>query len=261
MKKDQWIEAKSVNEYDDSSHVFFTKETQEKIIEYITNKDLSLPQRNKIYEKFIDSVFEELVLIMINTFNFKDTGEDVESLVAEVKVKLYNVLEDSRVNLELSKGYDDSKGSAYSYFSRTAKNYLIQKQKKNQDLQKKRTINSIEEEIIFFSENLIINEDIEVDFNELIEMTSAWFLNNIRTIFEKNEDVKIALSVVEVLKNNYTVVDDKKSLVYMIKQQCEEDSYRINKVINVMIQAYNQLKNEYLENFYFSKQKKVTLDI
>lgn len=255
MKKENWIKAKSVDDYDESSNVYFTKETQEKIIEYIEGKH-PIFKRNMIYEKYIDHVFEEMVRIQINDFNFNDTGEDFESLVAETKVKLFNVLEDSRLSVDEEKGYDSKKGSAFSYFSRACKNYLIQKQKKYQELRNKNIISSIEDDVTYYIDNLAYEDEPELDYNELLQMTYNWFMKNYQDMFEKSEDKKICLAIISVLKNDAVDLEDKKTLMFMVKEQTNEDNYRVNKVLKEMKSIFNKIEQEYIKNSYVNANTK-----
>lgn len=245
--KADWKESKDVDSYSDDSYVYYTKEVHEKVCEFIHNDELSQFQRNKIYEKHIYPAFDEMVRIMINTYNFYYTGTDPESLVQEVNVKMYDVLETSRK--EENKYYDESYGSSYSYFSRVAKNYMIQKQSKHQDNKNKYGMDSINEDESYYIETFFTEHD-DVDLREFINYMNIWLKNNIDKIFDKEEDKKVAYGILDILENEDIEMNNPKLFFYMMKEQYGNDDYRINKVKNILREHYTDLKNQYLDNYY-----------
>ena len=250
-KKKDWKESANVDDYSDDSYVYFTKETHDKICEYVHN-NLSEFERKKIYEKYIYPAFDELIKIQINTFNFYYTGVPQEALVQEVNVRMYEVLEESR--MEDDKYYDESYGSSYSYFSRVAKNYMIQKQTRHQKNKKKYGMESINDDEAYFVETYY-EEPTDIDLSEFIEYLNLWLENNIDIIFDKKEDKQVAWSILEILQNDNIEINNKKLFYYMIKDQFGDDDYRINKVLNIFKEYYDAIKNEYLETFYVNTKK------
>lgn len=259
MKKENWLEAKTYDDYDSSSNLFFDENVHNNIIDFIHNEENSKYKRNQIFSNEIKPAFEELISIIINRFQFKYTGEDLESLQVEVLTKTYEVLEKSRVNLKLNKYYNYSKGSSYSYFSRVVKNYLIQKQDKHQKIQKKLDITSFEDaNQNFFSE--LDPEFIELetlDLEDLIFNVCRWFENNLDRLFIKNDDKKICIAVVEILNNKSVNFEKKSECIFMIVQHKYYETYKINYVLNIMKEKFFKLKNYYIEHYNIPKNLKV----
>lgn len=254
--KDQWIEAKDVGEYGENSYVYYTQETHDMVCEYIHNSDLKLFQRNKLYEKYIYPAFDEMIHIMINNYKFYYTGTDEESLAQEVNVKMYDVLETSRQEDE--KYYDKTLGSSYSYFSRVAKNYMIQKQSKNQNKKNKYGMESINDDEKYYIETFFESHN-DIDLGEFIGYLSTWLENNIEGLFEKIEDKNVAYGILDILNNNDFEINNPKMFFYAIKHQIGDDDYRINKVKNILKEYYIDLKNQYLDN-YIVNTKKLEID-
>lgn len=250
-RKKDWKDSANVEDYSDDSYVYYTKETHEKVCEYVHNDDLDEYERKQLYKEYIYPAFDEMVRIMINTYNFYYTGVELNALVQEVNVKMYEVLETSR---KKEKYYDKSYGSSYSYFSRVAKNYLIQKQSKYQDKKKKYGMESINEDESFFIETYY-EEPTDVSLKEFIDYLSEWLENNIDQIFDKEEDKKVAWGILDIIENNDIEINNKKLFYYMIKEQYGDDNYRINKVINILKDHYAEIKNEYLKNFYVNTEE------
>ena len=94
--------------------VYFTKETEDAILEYNLTEDVNL--RNKLYKEKIQYPFDMLVENIIHTFKFYNFDVPYEAVKDEVIAFL---------NEKIHKYTDPSKGKAFSYFSIIAKNYLI----------------------------------------------------------------------------------------------------------------------------------------
>lgn len=252
-KKD-WNEAQNVEDYGSDSHVYYTKETHEKVCKFVHDDSLKRHQRDRIYQNYIYPAFDEMIRIMINTYNFNYTGTDIESLVQEVNVKMYDVLETSRIE---DKYYDESYGSSYSYFSRVCKNYLIQKQSKNQMRRNKYGMDSINDDESYYNETLY-HEETDINLSEFIEFLCKWMENNIDVIFDKQEDINVAYSILDIIRNDSFEINNPKMFFYAMKHQVGDDDYRINKVKNILRDHYIALKNEYLDN-YDVDTKKITI--
>lgn len=249
-RKKDWKESANVEDYSEDSNVYYTQEVHEKVCEYVHNDDLNAYQRKKIYENYIYDAFDEMVKIMINTYKFYYTGVEMSALIQEVNVKMYEVLETSR---KKEKYYDESYGSSYSYFSRVAKNYLIQKQRKHQDNKKKYGMDSINDDESYYIQTFYEEID-DVDLSEFIDFLTEWLKNNIDVILDKEEDKKVGWGIIDVMERQVEI-NNKKLFYYMIKEQYGDDDYRINKVLNIFKEYYDDIKNEYLKKYYVNTDR------
>ena len=92
---------------------YWTKETDAAIVRYNQSEDVN--ERNQIFNESIRHPLEKLVENIFNTFKFEYVETDVESVQKETLGHLVSSFH----------YYDISKGKGFSYFSRTAKNYLM----------------------------------------------------------------------------------------------------------------------------------------
>lgn len=118
------------------SNYYFTQEHEDAIIKYALSD--SKEERTKLYIKFIQPAFDEMVNKIIFTYKF-NTLPNIDSLRDECKIWLTTII---------SK-YDVSKGSkAFSYYSVITKNWFIQNVKKtNREKRREVTMEDAEGEI------------------------------------------------------------------------------------------------------------------
>lgn len=259
MKKENWLKSKNIDDYNNSSNIFFDENVQNSIIEFVSNKELSKYKRNLIFEKKIKPAMEELISIIINRFKFVNTGEHKENLEVEVLTKTYEVLEKSRIHLDENKYYNESKGSSYSYFSRVVKNYLIQKQDKYQKTQKKINVTPFDNSGV--TDYLEIDNEIldieKLDLEDFISQMCKWFKNNLNNLFVKSEDKMICIAIIEILDNKSVNFENKSECIFMIVQHNYYQTYKINYVINIMKEKFFKLKNYYIDYYNIPKNLKI----
>ena len=212
--------------------VYFGQEVQDAIVEYNSSEDNSV--RNKIYGKKIHPAFDKLAENIINTFKFTyfdDPFVDVKHEVVAFMV------------MNIHK-YDHTKGSkAFSYFSVVAKNYLILHN--NNNYKKLKTHDELS--VLDTSKNKKPFDN--VDMKHLTEEVIEYFEINLPTMFKKQRDIKIAYSIIELMKR----IDDienfnKKSLYILIREMADVNTSHITSVVNVMKKYYKKILNEYYLN-------------
>ena len=99
---------------------YFTQVHEDAIVKYASTTDYEL--RSKLYEEYIQPVFDQMVDKIIYTYRFT-TLPNIEYLKQDCKVWLTTILNK----------YDPNKGSkAFSYFSVVTKNWFIHKIKRTQ---------------------------------------------------------------------------------------------------------------------------------
>ena len=212
--------------------VYFGQEVQDAIVEYNSSENDN--ERNHIYGKRIHPAFDKLAENIINTFKFTyfdDPFVDVKHEVVAFMV------------MNIHK-YDHTKGSkAFSYFSVVAKNYLILHN--NNNYKKLKTHDELS--ALDSAKNKKIHNN--VDMKHLTEEVIEYFEINLPTMFKKQRDIKIAYSIIELMKR----IDDienfnKKSLYILIREMADVNTSHITSVVNVMKKYYKKILNEYYLN-------------
>ena len=94
-------------------------------------------------------------------------------------------------------------------------------------------------------------------FIDLTEEIIKYFENNINNLFKTKRDIKIAYSVLELLKQRETIENfNKKSLYILIREMTNVETAHITKVINVLKKEYKKLLNQFdINGTIFKKPK------
>jgi hypothetical protein len=210
------------------SKIYFTKDTENAIIEY--NKCTDEIERERIFSKKIYPALDKLAENVINRFKFPYIEESFEDVKAQVV---------SFLVLNLQK-YTEGKGKAFSYFSVVAKNYLIL-HNNNAYKEGNRTSylsESSGEESFNIEETLVVDLDHEAahsDAKDFVQLLVQYWDFNVTKIFKKKKDIEIATAVVELLRKSNTIENfNKKALYLMIREMTNHKTVHITKVINKM---------------------------
>lgn len=218
---------------------YFTLETQEAIIRYRESSKES--ERNRIYNNEIHNAFYKLAENIIHTFKFYHT--EVENL-EDLK---YEVISFMLQKIHL---YDTSKGKAYSYFGTIAKRYLIAYCQRNYDkLVEKKPLDNVDNDERTIDSLIMQPESGELDRSavivELLEHLEKYMID----MFEKEEEIKAADALIEILKrSNQIDISNKKVLYVYVKEIADVKSTAITAVINKMKEIYVKILNRRIEN-------------
>jgi hypothetical protein len=223
--------------------VYFTQDTENAILQYTASTDDIF--RNKIFNEKINYAFHELAENIIHTFKFYYT--DVDS-INELKHEVVCFL------LEKLYLYKPEKGKAYSYFGTIAKRYLILYNEKNyKKLKDKANLDEVDFDDDIYSELLEeskLTEDLKKSKNQdLVNFFNLYIAHidtNFDKLFPKDNDAKIADSILEVFKrrNNIEILEKKAIYIY-IREISNIETPQITRVIKKLKQIYYQLYNEY----------------
>jgi hypothetical protein len=217
-----------------SNLYYFTQETEDAIIQY--NLSESEIERNKIYIQKLKYPLEKLVENVFNTFKFEyfiDQPLDVQQEVL------------SFIILNLHK-YRGEKGRAFSYFSIVAKNYLILNNNKNfkvskiyQDIDSSNEVLNIEDE----TENLR-QDNYTVEF---VDLMYDYWNDKITKIFDKERDIQIAYSVIELFRY-IDAIDtfNKKTIYFLIREMTGYSGQHITPVLNKMKPIQKKIFDDFL---------------
>jgi hypothetical protein len=225
---------------------YFTQETEDAIIAYLASTDSII--RNKIYNEHIKYAFHKLTENIIHTFKFYYT--EVET-IAELQHEVTAFL------LEKLHLYDQSKGKAYSYFGTIAKRYLILYNNKNYEkLKSKAEIEAIDEDktivlnIVNSSNDLTDHGD---DENYFINQFINYIDLHLYRIFPENEDTKTADAIMQLFKHRENLdIFNKKGIYIYIREQTDQTTSQITKVVKKLEKVYSRLLNHYLDYGYVS---------
>jgi len=213
------------------SKIYFGSETHNAIIEYNHSEDIAF--RHKIYTEIIHPAFLKLVENIINTYKFSYFDYSFGDLQNEVVSNLV-------INIHK---FDETKGSkAFSYFSVVAKNYLILNNNANyKKLKTHDDINSLydkgkTDDVIEYS----VTNDI---FNKTLE----YFDKKLEFLFPKENDRKIAESILYLCKNRDSIDNfNKKAIYIMIREMTDVKTSKITQVSNVFRKIYPKIHEEVL---------------
>ena len=215
------------------SKVYFGTPVQEAIIRY--NESSNPAEKNKIYSEEIHAAFCKMAENLIHTFKFYYFDYPFE----EVKNGVVSFLV-----MQMPK-YEPSKGRAFSYFSVVGKNYLILNNNNNYKKMK------IHDEItkLDYKRN-VSSEEVNEEVNEfnsefVIQMLEYWD-NNITNIFNRQKDILVADSVLELFRRRQNIENfNKKALYIMIREMTGSNTQHITRVINQMKKYYFNMIEEF----------------
>lgn len=217
--------------------IYFTKDTEEAIIEYLKTEDEVT--RNKIYNEKIEYAFYKLVENIIHTFKFYYTDTDT---IEELKHEVITFL------LEKLHLYDQSKGAAFSYFGTIAKRYLINYNENNyQKLQKKIDTSDIDEELYDLKENA--KDNTKTTLTDFFDYYVKYLDVHLTRIFPKTKDAQTADAILQLFRKRETLeIFNKKALYVYIREITDVDTPQITKIIKKLKTIYVTLYNEYYEH-------------
>tara|TARA_B100000424_G_scaffold202229_1_gene159361 strand:- start:62 stop:808 length:747 start_codon:yes stop_codon:yes gene_type:complete len=215
------------------SKVYFGTPVQEAIIRY--NESSNPAEKNKIYGEEIHAAFCKMAENLIHTFKFYYFDYPFEEVKNEVV---------SFLVMQMPK-YEPSKGRAFSYFSVVGKNYLILNNNNNYKKMK------IHDEItkLDYKRN-VSSEEVNEEVNEfnsefVIQMLEYWD-NNITNIFNRQKDILVADSVLELFRRRQNIENfNKKALYIMIREMTGSNTQHITRVINQMKKYYFNMIEEF----------------
>ena len=218
-----------------TSNVYFTKDTEDAIVEY--NHSTDFEERNRIYNERIHYAFFKLTENIIHTFKFYYTEVDnIEDLQHEVITFLL-----SKIHL-----FDQSKGAkAFSYFGTIAKRYLILSNQKNY---KKRVetspVASIEEDEKFSYQLDDTKSVVESNLSKFMDEYINYCTDNIFELFPKDSDARVADAILEVFRKRDSLdVFNKKALYIYIREMIDVKTPKITKIAD---QLYDIFKKKYV---------------
>jgi hypothetical protein len=215
------------------SKQYFTKDTEEAIIEYNTLEDKRT--KDKIYKERIQPAFSKLAEIVYNKWKFTYFDDQPEDVMSEVVAFM----------IEKIHMYRAGKGKAFSYFTIVARNYLILNNNANYKRYKDTDVMSGMPESLDTENNFReeVRNDEHRTFNK--RMLLYWD-KHLETYFTKKRDIQIADALLELFRRaEYIENFNKKSLYLLVREMTGHPTHYITKVVNKMKQKQLELYNEF----------------
>lgn len=217
------------------SKKYFTKQTQESIVEYCETD--SRDEKERLYIDSIKPAFDELIEKIVFTYNFGHLA-DLDGLKHECKLYLISILSN----------FDPEKGSkAFSYFTIVTKNWFSYKCKKQN--KKKYTEVQIEEvtkdyhneKTITYNKYIQTREEYELWMN-LLQNFDVW------KRYYKGNDLKVLYSI-ETLFNNIENIEifNKKAVYLYMREITGLNTKQITNSLKKIRQKYHEFKKSWNE--------------
>jgi hypothetical protein len=215
------------------SKSYFTKITDIAISAY--NRSEIMPQREKIYCRFIYPAFMKLTENIIN----KVKPDYIDSSFQDLQTDLVTYL-----TARLDK-FNPTAGKAYSYYTRTSFNYLIAENQKGYAKIKSNTLEiNIDEQRNIVTE--IHNNEMQETLREFMDAYIEYCYDNLNYIFSNSIDIHVADSVLHIFETRENIEEfNKKALYILIRERTGLETTNITRVIKTLKQIYEDKFLEY----------------
>jgi hypothetical protein len=217
------------------SKQYFTKDTEDAIIEYNSTEDQRI--KDRVYRDRIKPAFDKLAEIVYNKWKFTYFDDDPQDVMSEVVTFM----------IEKIHMYKAGKGKAFSYFTIVARNYLILTNNANYKRYKDTDIMSAMPES-FDTENNWKEENLNDEYRTFNNRMLAYWDEHLENYFQKKRDIQIADAVLELFRRaEYIESFNKKSLYLLIREMTGHPTHYITKVVNKMREKQMELYNQFMD--------------
>jgi hypothetical protein len=216
------------------SNNYFTKITDMAISAYNQTAD-NEAFREKVYRRFIYPAFLKLSENIIN----KIKPDYIDSSFEDLQTDLVTFLT-ARLNK-----FNPNAGKAYSYYTRTALNYIIAENQKGYAKVKADTL-----EIDIDERRNVITEIHNAEMRETLEYFMDAYIEycyeNLNYIFSNPTDIHVADSVLHIFESRENIENfNKKALYIFIRERTGLETTNITRVIKVLKDIYETKFKEY----------------
>jgi hypothetical protein len=217
------------------SKQYFTKDTEDAIIEYNSTEDQRI--KDRVYRDRIKPAFDKLAEIVYNKWKFTYFDDDPQDVMSEVVTFM----------IEKIHMYKNGKGKAFSYFTIVARNYLILNNNANYKRYKDTSILSAMPES-FDTENNWKEEDTNNEYRLFNKRMLAYWDEHLENYFPKKRDMQIADAILELFRRaDYIENFNKKSLYLLIREMTGHPTHYITKVVTKMREKQMELYNQFMD--------------
>ena len=216
------------------SNNYFTKITDMAISAYNQSPE-NEAFREKVYRRFIYPAFLKLSENIIN----KIKPDYIDSSFEDLQTDLVTFLT-ARLNK-----FNPNAGKAYSYYTRTALNYIIAENQKGYAKVKADTLEiDIDERRNVITE--IHNAEMRETLQYFMDAYIEYCYNNLNYIFTNPTDIHVADSVLHIFESRENIENfNKKALYIFIRERTGLETTNITRVIKVLKDIYETKFKEY----------------
>jgi hypothetical protein len=217
------------------SKQYFTKDTEDAIIEYNLTDDQRI--KDRVYRDRIKPAFDKLAEIVYNKWKFTYFDDEPKDVMSEVVAFM----------IEKIHMYKNGKGKAFSYFTIVARNYLILNNNANYKRYKDTSILSAMPES-FDTENNWKEEDTNDEYRTFNKQMLLYWDEHLENYFPKKRDMQIADAILELFRRaEYIENFNKKSLYLLIREMTGHPTHYITKVVTKMREKQMELYNQFMD--------------
>jgi hypothetical protein len=216
------------------SNYYFGQEHEDAIIKYALTRDHA--ERTKLYVKWIQPAFDEMVDKIIYTYKFNSLP-NIESLKEECKVWLTTILDK----------YDTTRGSkAFSYYSVITKNWFIQAVKRT-NKEKKREVSIEDAELELSQEadyqqmNNASEKNLAEFWKSLMEEVLFW-----ESLELKENERKVLSAIIEIFNNIDKIeIFNKKAIYLYIREITGLNTKQVVSSLTGLRKRYSEFKEDW----------------
>jgi hypothetical protein len=217
------------------SKQYFTKDTEDAIIEYNLTDDQRI--KDRVYRDRIKPAFDKLAEIVYNKWKFTYFDDEPKDVMSEVVAFM----------IEKIHMYKNGKGKAFSYFTIVARNYLILNNNANYKRYKDTSILSAMPDS-FDTENNWKEEDTNDEYRTFNKQMLLYWDEHLENYFPKKRDMQIADAILELFRRaEYIENFNKKSLYLLIREMTGHPTHYITKVVTKMREKQMELYNQFMD--------------
>lgn len=220
------------------SKIYFGKDVQDAIIRYNslhTSDGNHFRELNYLYKNIIHPAFAKLAENVINTWKFHNYETCYVDLQTDAVSEMY---------VQMPK-YNPEKGRAFSYFTIICRNFCIIKS--NQVTAEKNQRDGLD--VVDGKRNIpveISTHSYRTDLQEFIQIFCDSMDNRIYNIFNTPKEIRVADSVLELMRNASDIdIFNKKVLYIYIRERSSVETYQITNVTNVIGALFKKEFKEY----------------
>ena len=217
---------------------YFTEETEDKILEYIAEKDER--KRNRIYSQYLHTPLRTIAEVFHSKLSVEYIEENREDAINDCISYLVT---------QSIYGFSKGKGKAYSYLSISARNHFIQKNNKMYRHLKKRKFEPIPKD----SNEIYIDDSINTrkyndEFLEKFYGFLEWMPHQIDKIVSHKSTKQSILDILDYMENFETSSYQKKDMLKEIYSRYghRRDKYTVarDKIKSNMYHYFNEWEKE-----------------
>ena len=203
---------------------YFTKETQQKIIEY-QNSSRKF-QKDRLYQYHILPAFQELVNSLVAVYGFKSSNEDLNHLKSDCVTFLFETIH---------KWKPENGTKAFSYFNVVAKNWLTIHSRRLLKNSRRSVSFEAPEEFTFLEKTKLSEIEIDDSYEEKIR---------------KNEQPKTVKKIIEFIKEQVKDERDKKCIdaIFQVFDNVDNLDYLNKRAVFVYLREISGLNSTELSS-------------